>query len=117
MFAERNSAAVTVSNRSDNAFPGGELGGISTNARQSPRTPGPPLPPAQIAGGREADRDDPRRRPERLRADRRALPGPPARLLPPDAELDRGRRRRAAGGLRQRPPGDAARRARDQPAP
>ena len=119
MFAGRNSAAVTVSLEAQDqyAFPGGELGGISTNSRQSPRTSRPPLAPAETAGRREADRDGPQRQRRRLRDDRRPLPGPPARLLPPDAGLDRGRRRRPAGGLRQRLPGDARRRARDQPAP
>ena len=112
-------AAATVSLRSPDPTPSLEekLGGFSTNPRQSPRTSRPPLASAQTAGRREADRDGAQRQPGRLRDDRRPLPGPPARLLPPDARLDRGRRGRAAGGLRQRLPGDARRRARDQPAP
>ena len=53
----------------------------------------------------------------RLRRPLRALPLAAARLLPPHAALRRGRRGRAAGGLRQGARGDDRRRAPDQRAP
>ena len=77
----------------------------------------PPIAPAQAAGRREARGDDPRRSRARLRGALRPLPLAPAGLLPPHAALDRGRRGRASGGLRQGARGDARRRAPDQRPP
>ena len=72
-----------------------------------------PSPPER----READRPHQARAPRRLRSARSALSAAPARVLPPHARLHRGRRGRAAGGLRRLLQRHLRRRAADQRPP
>ena len=107
-MADRNFAVATVSSTAK----------VPARVWKSPRSSTPALrhsrhlAAAAAAVGRTAGRAHPPRQPRRLRGARPALPVAAAGLLPPHARLARGRRGRAAGGLRRRLQRDPGRRAR-----
>ena len=80
--------------------------GSHPRRRRRPRA----LAAAAAAVGRAADHAHPARQPPRVRGAGRPLPVAAARVLPPHAVEPRGRRGRAAGGLRRRVQRDPRRR-------
>ena len=91
-------------------IPHGSFRSTARRRRRPPRS----LAASAPAVGRASRRAHPAREPPRLRGAGGPLPVAPAGVLPPHAVLARGRRGRAAGGLRGRVQRDAGRRARDQ---
>ena len=88
------------------------LGSLGSHPRRRRRPC--PFSAAAAAVGRAPDHAHPARQPPRLRGAGLALPGAPAGVLPPHALQPRGRRGRAAGGLRGRVQRDQRGRPRDQ---